>query len=61
VLSECKRILSLYFENSYVEFNRRQTNEVVHALARVATFIASSHVFIDVPTCTAYLIINEML
>lgn len=46
---------------AYVEFNRSDENEVVHALARVATSIANSQVFIYVPTCIAHLIINEML
>jgi hypothetical protein len=46
VLNECIR--KSYFENSRVEFNRRQANEVAHALARVAPSIARSHIFIDV-------------
>ncbi|CAJ2663088.1 unnamed protein product [Trifolium pratense] len=61
VLNECIRRFKSYFENSRVEFNRRQANEVAHALARVAPSIARSHVFIDVPTCISHLIMNEML
>jgi ribonuclease HI len=61
VLNECIRRFKSYFENSHVEFNRRQANEVAHALARVAPSIARSHIFIDVPTCISHLIMNEML
>jgi ribonuclease HI len=61
VLKECKRVFNLYFENSHVEFDRRQSNEAAHTLARVATSIASSNIFIDVPTCINDIIMNEML
>jgi hypothetical protein len=30
---------------------RRQANEVAQALAKVALFLASFHLFIDIPTC----------
>ncbi|CAJ2637916.1 unnamed protein product [Trifolium pratense] len=61
IIGECKRYFSLFFTNSLVEFNRRQANEVAHALARVATSLASSNIFTDVPTCISQLIMNEML
>ncbi|XP_045821752.1 uncharacterized protein LOC123914595 [Trifolium pratense] len=61
VVEECKRLFSLYFENSRVEFTKRQANEVAHALARVAPSLASSNIFIDVPTCIRDLVMNEML
>jgi hypothetical protein len=61
VLKECKRVFNLYFENSHVEFDRRQANETAHTLARVATSIADSNIFIDVPTCINDIIMNEML
>lgn len=41
LLDECMRCFNLLFENSKVEFSRRQTNEVAHNLAREATFLAS--------------------
>jgi len=50
-----------YFENSKVEFSRRQANEVAHILAREATFLASPHVFNYVPLCIETLIFNEKL
>jgi ribonuclease HI len=61
VLKECKSRFNLYFQNSSVEFNRRQANAVAHALARVALSLASSNIFVDVPTCIQYLVMNEML
>jgi len=33
IVEECRRSCNLYFENSKVEFNRRQASEVVHILA----------------------------
>jgi hypothetical protein len=61
VLSTARRIFTSSFTNSRVEFNRRQANEVAHALARVAPFSASPTIYIDVPHCIEQIIINEML
>lgn len=61
ILEECKRCCNLYFENSKVEFSRRQANEVAHTLAREALFLASPHVFNDIPLCILTLINNEKL
>jgi hypothetical protein len=61
VLSTARRLFTTFFTNSRVEFNRRQANEVAHALARVAPFSASPTIYIDVPHCIEQLIINEML
>ena len=47
--------------NSKVEFNRRQANEVAHALVGVATLLASPTTYTIVPRCIEQLIINEML
>ncbi|AES75823.1 hypothetical protein MTR_6g060050 [Medicago truncatula] len=44
------------FTNFKVEFNRRQTNEVANALARVATLLATTYSII--PHCIEHLIIN---
>jgi hypothetical protein len=55
-------LFSSFFRNSHVEFIRIQANEVAHALAKAArTFLASVHLFIDIPTCIQHIIINEML
>ncbi|XP_045831441.1 uncharacterized protein LOC123922796 [Trifolium pratense] len=61
VIRDCVRLHKTYFRNSSVEFIRRQANEVAHALARVATSIASFHLFIDIPTCIVNILNNEML
>jgi hypothetical protein len=61
IVLECKNDFSSYFTNSYVEFRRRQTNNVAHNLAKVAISLASFHIFIDIPTCSQDLIVNDML
>jgi hypothetical protein len=40
--------------NSRIEFIRRHANEVAHVLARVATSLASFHLFIDVSLCICH-------
>jgi ribonuclease HI len=61
VMSAARRLFSSSFTNSRVEFNRRQANEVAHALARVALFSASSTFYTDAPHYIKHIIINEML
>jgi hypothetical protein len=61
IVEECRRICNLHFENSRVEFTRRQANEVAHTLAREDTFLASPHTFNVALLCIATLIINEKL
>ncbi|RHN43816.1 hypothetical protein MtrunA17_Chr8g0391961 [Medicago truncatula] len=46
VMDECRKNSIDYFENSKVEFSRRQSNVVAHALAQEATSLASHHVFL---------------
>jgi hypothetical protein len=50
IIIECRQLFSLFFRNSHVEFIMRQANEAAHALAKAATFLASVHLFIDIPT-----------
>jgi hypothetical protein len=50
-----------HFENFRVEFIRRHTNETVHALVKVVTSLADTHIFIEIPTCIQDVIMNEML
>lgn len=38
IVDECKRCCNVYFENSKVEFSRRQVSEVPHTLVREALF-----------------------
>jgi len=47
------------FQNSHVEFNRRQANEVAHELVKVDPSHASSHIYDDTPSCIRDLIANE--
>jgi ribonuclease HI len=61
IIKDCVRVYNTHFKNSRIEFIRRQANEVAHVLARVATSIASFHLFIDVLICIRQIINNEML
>jgi hypothetical protein len=61
VLKECKHLFSLYFENSRVEYIKRQMNEVTRALTRTIPSLTSFNIFVDVPTYIRYLVMNEML
>jgi len=54
-------LLSSKFNNSRVEFGRRQANVVAHTLAGETTFLASPIVYFHIPFCVETLIINEML
>jgi ribonuclease HI len=61
IISSCRLLFSSFFSNSRVEFVRRQTNAVAHALARETTLLASPAVYYDIPNCIETLITNEML
>jgi hypothetical protein len=61
IMDECRKNCNDCFENSKVEFSRRQANVVAHTLAREAISLASPHVFDDVPLCISTLIFNEKL
>lgn len=52
---------SLYLTNSHDEFARRQSNEIIHNLAKTTTYLPNFHIFDDVLTCISDLIANEML
>jgi hypothetical protein len=41
IIDDCRRCHNLFFENSKVEFSRRQANEVAHTLARKALSLSS--------------------
>ena len=51
IISPCKQLLVNRFQNSHVEFNRRQTNRVAHELTLTALSIPSPHVIDDVSSC----------
>jgi len=59
IIQACRQLFDCNFQNSDVEFNRRQANEVAHELATIAPSHASSHVYDDVPSCIRDLIANE--
>ena len=61
IMDECRKNCNDCFENSKVEFSRRQANVVAHTLARETISPASPHVFDDVPLCISTLIFNEKL
>lgn len=42
-----------------VEFTRKDANVITHTLTRVATYIASSQVYDEMPNCIEDLIISE--
>ncbi|XP_039691241.1 uncharacterized protein [Medicago truncatula] len=51
IMDECRKNCNDCFENSKVEFSRRQANVVAHTLAREVISLASPHIFDDVPLC----------
>jgi len=60
VITACRHVFST-FTNSRVEFNRRQANMVVHALARETTLSVSPTVYFEIPYCIETPLINNML
>lgn len=60
-MSACRQLFIDSFQNSHVQFNMRQANEVAHELAHVASSHASFHVYDDVPSCIQCLITNPNL
>jgi ribonuclease HI len=61
IIKNCKSCHSNFYNDSSVEFIRRQANEVAHNLAKVALFSASSQVLVDIPHCIEHILLNEML
>ena len=59
IIQACRYLFDCNFQNSHVEFNRRQVNGVAYELARLALSHASSHIYDDVPSCIRDLIANE--
>jgi len=59
IIDDCRRRCCIWFENSKVEFNRRQANMVTHILAREAILLPSPQTFNVVPSCIGSLISNE--
>jgi len=60
IITAYRQIFQDSFQNSHVEFNRRQANGVAHELARVAPYDPSPTTYDDVSSCIWYLLVNEM-
>jgi len=61
IINNCKIMFNHLYENSSVEFVRRQANGVAHELAKAATLSASFHILVTPPHCIEHILINEML
>jgi len=61
IIKDCKILFSHLYENSSVEFVRRQANEAAHELAKATTLSASFHSLVTPPDCIEHILINEML
>ncbi|XP_045795091.1 uncharacterized protein LOC123889684 [Trifolium pratense] len=44
IVSHCRRLFFSHYNNSSVEFIRRQANDVAHSLAKAATYVASPQI-----------------
>jgi hypothetical protein len=49
IIAYCRRLFSLFYNNSSVEFIMRQANEVAHRLSKAATYVASSQILFNIP------------
>jgi hypothetical protein len=61
IMSHCKRLFSTYYNNSSVEFVRRQANDVAHRLAKAASCKASPQIRVEIPYCIEHTFINDMI
>ena len=61
IINGCKQLLEDRFQNSHVEFNRRQANRIAHELAQEALSNPSPHIIDDVPTYIWHILANETL
>ncbi|RHN67795.1 hypothetical protein MtrunA17_Chr3g0106601 [Medicago truncatula] len=60
IINNCKTLFSNFYENSSVEFVRRQANKVTHNLAKATLLLASSQLLATIPHCIEHILINEM-
>ena len=61
IIQSCRSLFRNFYENSKVEFVRRQANEAAHTLAKEATLSASFQVLHEIPYCIKHILINDML
>nr|ABN08693.1 Polynucleotidyl transferase, Ribonuclease H fold [Medicago truncatula] len=50
IIVECRQLFQSRFQNSHVEFNRRQANGITYELAHIAPHNARSLTYDDVPS-----------
>jgi len=60
IITACKQLLVDRFQNSHIEFNRRQTNRVAHELAQAALSNPNPYIIDDVSTYIWHILANEM-
>ncbi|KAG5051710.1 hypothetical protein JHK85_004210 [Glycine max] len=60
IISECRKLL-VQNPNIRIHFIMRQSNDVVHSIARGAIFHARFKVYHYVPTCIVQTFINELM
>jgi len=60
IISHCKSLCTIFYENSRVEFVQRQANEVAHSLAKAALLSASFQIWVEIPECIEHILISEM-
>jgi len=60
IIIACKQLLENRFQNSHVEFNKRQANRVAHELAQAALSNCSPRIIDNVHTCIWHILANEM-
>ena len=59
ILAKCIVNLFDIYNNSCVEFSKREANVVAHNLAKAAIDNNNSHLYFDIPGCIDLLIFNE--
>jgi len=60
ISNHCKFLCSNFYENSHVEFVRRQTNEVVYSLTKVTLLSYNFQIWVKVRDYIEHILINEM-
>jgi len=61
IMDSSIQLCKSYLTNSYIEFIRRQSNEVAHELAKAATFLHNFRIFDEIPAYITDLIFNGMI
>ena len=61
IINNCKIMFNHLYENSSIEFVRRQTNGVAHELVKAATLSVSFHILVTPPHSIEHILINEIL